>query len=122
MGVTVTPRGFKQSGKQSGERSAKRSAKADVAAQVHQLTDIPNIGKSIAQDLVGLGLPTPAHVKAMDPWTTYDALRTPMGERHDPCVLDTFMAAQEFMNGGPKRPWWDFTEARKALLLVKLRS
>ncbi|MBK6321510.1 helix-hairpin-helix domain-containing protein [Candidatus Aalborgicola defluviihabitans] len=91
-------------------------AKADTAVQVRKLTDIPNIGVSIAQDLMGLGIDSPEAVKSMDPVATYDALRTPMGQRHDPCVLDTFLAAKEFMNGGPKRPWWDFTEQRKAML------
>ena len=71
---------------------------------------------SIAQDLIGLGIKTPEAVKSMDPLATYDALRTPMGERHDPCLLDTFMAAHAFMNGGSRQPWWNFTERRKALL------
>ena len=39
----------------------------------------------------------------------HDALRTPMGDRHDPCVLDTFLAAKDFMTGGPAQPWWHFT-------------
>jgi hypothetical protein len=89
-------------------------AKAQHAAQVKVLTDIPNIGKSIAQDLISLGVHTPAQVKAMDPIAMYDALRTPMGQRHDPCVLDTFLAAKDFMNGGPALPWWHFTPIRKA--------
>jgi hypothetical protein len=29
-------------------------------------------------------------------------------------VLDTFMAAVAFAEGGPPLPWWAFTEARKA--------
>ena len=90
--------------------------KAESAFQVRVLTDIPNIGKSIAQDLHGLGIRTPEQVKAMDPLAIYDALRTPMGQRHDPCVLDTFLAAKKFMQGGAKQPWWDFTEERKAML------
>ena len=90
--------------------------KASHASQVKTLTDIPNVGVSIAQDLIGLGIFTPEAVKAMNPIAIYDALRTPMGQRHDPCLLDTFLAAKEFMNGGPKRPWWDFTEQRKAML------
>lgn len=93
--------------------------KANTAAQVRVLTDIPNIGVSIAQDLRGLGLRTPADVAAMDPVAVYEALRGPMGQRHDPCVLDTFMAAKKFMNGGPRQPWWDFTAERKALLKSK---
>ena len=89
-------------------------AKAAHASQARVLTDIPNIGKSIAQDLRGLGVSTPADVAAMDPIAMYDALRTPMGQRHDPCVLDTFLAAKDFMNGGPAQTWWNFTPLLKA--------
>jgi D-alanyl-D-alanine dipeptidase len=92
--------------------------KAAHASQARVLTDIPNIGKSIAQDLRGVGIQTPADVKAMDPLATFDALRTPMGQRHDPCVLDTFLAAKDFMNGGPAQPWWHFTATRKAKKLI----
>jgi DNA transformation protein len=94
--------------------------KAETAAQAHVLTDIPNIGVSIAQDLRSLGVHTPADVATMDPLAVYEALRDSMGQRHDPCVLDTFMAAKKFMNGGPRQPWWDFTAERKALLKNKI--
>ena len=92
--------------------------KAARASEARVLTDIPNIGKSIAQDLHGLGVSTPSDVAAMDPIAMYSALRTPMGHRHDPCVLDTFLAAKEFMNGGPVLPWWHFTPIRKANKLI----
>ncbi len=91
-------------------------SKASCAAEAKRLTDIPNIGKAMEADLIGLGIATPADVKRMDPMKTYDRLRDPMGQRHDPCVLDTFMAAHDFMNGGPAQPWWHFTEQRKKLL------
>ena len=90
--------------------------KADTAAQARVLTDIPNIGASIAKDLRGLGIQTPADVAKMDPLQVYEALRGPMGQRHDPCVLDTFLAAHAFMQGGPRQPWWNFTAQRKTLL------
>ena len=90
--------------------------KAVIAAQAVQLTDIPNIGRSIAADLVQAGIRTPQHVRSMDPSAIYEALRTPMGQRHDPCVLDVFLAAHDFMNGGAVRPWWAFTAQRKAML------
>jgi hypothetical protein len=93
-------------------------SKAAHASQAKVLTDIPNIGKSIAQDLRGLGIHTPAAVASMNPVATYEALRTPMGVRHDPCVLDTFLAAKDFMNGGPAQPWWNFTPLRKAQKLI----
>ena len=90
--------------------------KAVIAAQAVQLTDIPNIGRSIAADLVQAGIRTPQDVRSMDPAAIYEALRTPMGQRHDPCVLDVFLAAHDFMNGGAVRPWWAFTAQRKAML------
>ena len=92
--------------------------KATNATQAKVLTDIPNIGKATAQDLYSLGANTPAQVAVMDPISMYDALRTPMGQRHDPCVLDTFLAAKAFMNGGPALPWWHFTPLRKAQKLI----
>lgn len=91
-------------------------AKAQNADVACVLTDIPNIGVSLAADLRSIGINTPQDVRRMDPLTAYEALRGPMGQRHDPCVLDTFMAAHKFMNGGPRQPWWDFTAERKALL------
>lgn len=91
-------------------------AKAQTAASARSLTDIPNIGVSIAADLRAVGIHTPAEVKQMDPLAVYEALRAPMGRRHDPCVLDVFMAAKDFMKGGSPQPWWRFTQQRKALL------
>lgn len=91
-------------------------AKAEHASEARRLTDIPNIGVSLAADLESAGVKTPADVKRMNALKTWDALRDHMGKRHDPCVLDTFMAAKKFMNGGPKQPWWDFTAERKAQL------
>ncbi|MDR1967344.1 MAG: helix-hairpin-helix domain-containing protein [Burkholderiaceae bacterium] len=93
-----------------------RSVKAQTASEARRLEDIPNIGSSIAADLRGLGLSTPDAVRRMDPCATYECLRTAMGERHDPCVLDVFLAAKDFMNGGRAQPWWNFTAQRKRLL------
>ncbi len=90
--------------------------KAPTAADARRLEDIPNIGKSLAADLRSVDVHTPADAKTMHPRTAYELLRGPMGRRHDPCVLDTFLAAHEFMNGGEVKPWWAFTERRKAML------
>jgi hypothetical protein len=35
------------------------------------------------------------------------------GQRHDPCLLDTFIAAVRFMEGEPKKLWWKYTAERK---------
>lgn len=90
--------------------------KAIHAEQARVLTDIPNIGKAMAADLRGIGITTPQQVREMDPLESYEQLRGPMGQRHDPCMLDAFLAAHDFMNGGPSQPWWNFTARRKVLL------
>jgi hypothetical protein len=43
-------------------------------------------------------------------------------ERHDPCLLDTFVAAVRFMGSEPARPWWAYTaECKRALKARKNR-
>lgn len=81
-----------------------------------KLEDIPNIGKSIAADLRALGILTPQQLAARDPLQTYFALSGPMGQRHDPCVLYTFLAAQHYLHSGEAIPWWKFTAQGKMLL------
>jgi Pathogenicity locus len=64
------------------------------------LEDLPNIGASIAGDLRGLGIHSPAELATRDPLATYLRLVTPMGQRHDPCVLYTLMAAKHYLDTG----------------------
>src|SRR5262249_59026231 len=49
----------------------------------------------------------------------YDELCRITGQRHDPCLLDTFIAAVRYMEGGPKTPWWKFTAERKRTLAAR---
>ncbi len=84
--------------------------------QVEKLEDIPNIGKSIAADLRGIGIDHPQQLLEHDPLQLYLKLSSPMGKRHDPCVLYTLMAAQHFMQSGEALKWWLFTEDGKRLL------
>lgn len=84
--------------------------------QVKKLEDIPNIGKSIAADLRGIGIVDPQQLLEHEPLTLYLKLIGPMGKRHDPCVLYTFMAARHFMQSGEKLSWWTFTDEGKKLL------
>lgn len=77
------------------------------------LTDLPNVGPSIAGDLRRLGICAPADLEGRDPAALFDALCASTGVRQDPCVLDTFTAAVAFVNGGPARPWWEFSALRK---------
>ncbi|WP_246173533.1 helix-hairpin-helix domain-containing protein [Limnoglobus roseus] len=95
----------------------KRPAKGvRVAAR---LEDIPNVGPAIATDLRQLGIATPAELPGRDPYVMYDDLCRITGCRHDPCVLDTFLAAVRYMEGAPKKPWWAYTAERKRVLAAR---
>jgi hypothetical protein len=87
--------------------------KARTAVEAKRLEDIPNVGKRIAEDLRQLGLETPEQLRGRDAYEMYDRLCAQTGIRHDPCLLDTFIAAVRFMDGGPAVPWWSFTPERK---------
>jgi hypothetical protein len=88
--------------------------KASSAAECQQLEQLPNIGPSIAADLRLIGIQRPQDLANKDALQLYQALCRATGKRQDPCVLDTFMAATDFMRGAPARPWWDYTAQRKA--------
>ena len=92
-------------------KSSKRSSeRRDVA----RLQDIPNVGTAIAGDLRRLGITLPAELPGRDPYAMYDDLCRITGQRHDPCLLDTFIAAVRFMEGESKKPWWKYTAERKS--------
>jgi len=83
------------------------------------LEDLPNVGKSIAADLRELGIRAPAQLKNKDPYALYERLNRLTGARHDPCLLDTFIAAVRFVEGGPVKPWWAYTAERKRALSLR---
>jgi len=100
-------------------KSSKRSSeRRDVA----RLQDIPNVGTAIAGDLRRLGITSPAELPGRDPYAMYDDLCRITGQRHDPCLLDTFIAAVRFMEGEPKKPWWKYTAARKRELAARRKG
>ena len=81
--------------------------------ELSDLEDIPNIGPAVAADLRQLGINVPADLLGLDPYGMYDDLCRITGQRHDPCLLDTFIAAVRYMEGAPKKPWWSYTAERK---------
>lgn len=88
--------------------------KARQADECERLEQLPNIGQSIAADLRRIGVQHPWELADKDPLQLYRKLCDASGKRQDPCVLDTFIAATEFMRGAEPRPWWTYTAQRKA--------
>jgi Pathogenicity locus len=92
-----------------------------IREKVIELTDLPNIGKAMAGDLRLLGITKPEALKGQCPYQMYDRLCQMTGIRHDPCVIDVFIAITRFMAGEAACPWWDFSDERKNTLRQKQR-
>jgi len=60
-----------------------------------------------------MGIRQPADLIGADAFALYQRICKLTGQRHDPCVLDTYMAAVDFMNGAPAKDWWSYTDQRK---------
>ena len=82
------------------------------------LEQVPNVGPAVARDLRRLKINRPADLVGRDPYALYDDLCRVTGQRHDPCMLDTFIAVVRFMGGAPAKPWWAYTAERKRRLKV----
>ena len=80
---------------------------------LERLTDIPNIGKAMERDLLLIGIQHPTDLIDKDPYQLFEKLCDVTRARHDLCVLDTFISAVRYMEGGPPKKWWEFTGERK---------
>ena len=89
--------------------------KARCAEDCRTLEQIPNIGPAMAEDLRLMGIAQPQDLRGQDAFALYQKLCKLSGQRQDPCVLDTFMAAVDFMQGAAAAPWWHYTTRRKAV-------
>lgn len=87
--------------------------KAATAAEVRKFQDIPNVGPAMTRDFQLLGFKSPQDLKGKDPLKLYKKMCKIRGKRQDPCVLDTYMAVIDFLNGASARPWWYYTKNRK---------
>jgi hypothetical protein len=92
-----------------------KAPKAQSASDCEALEQLPNIGPSLARDLRLIGITHPRQLRGKDAFVLYQRLCAATGKRQDPCVLDTFMAATDFMGGAAPAPWWQYTAQRKAL-------
>lgn len=79
-----------------------------------ELQTIPNIGPAVARKLEQLGIASLDDLRGGDGEELFERLCALDGQRHDPCLLDTFVAAVDYANGAPARPWWKYSRERKA--------
>lgn len=91
-------------------------------ARLVALTDLPNVGPACARDMRLLGIHQPSQLVGRCPFQMYEMLCKQTALRHDPCVIDVFMSVTRFMAGEEARPWWSFTQERKAALLQQAKA
>jgi hypothetical protein len=77
---------------------------------------LQNVGPATAGDLLLLGVRSLADLRRRDAFELYETLCHKTGERHDPCVIDVFLALVHHADGAPQRSWWHYTPLRKRLL------
>jgi hypothetical protein len=84
-----------------------------VRENISHLQEIPNIGKAIEKELKVIGIDLPGQLIGKDPYKMYNELTNMTQQKQDPCLLDVFISAVRYMEGGPAKKWWEFTEERK---------
>ena len=80
------------------------------------LLALANVGPAVARHLERVGITQTGQLAGRDPIEIYEEMCVASGRRLDPCLLDTVMSAVEQADGGPARPWWDYTAERKRRL------
>lgn len=83
---------------------------------IKDFSEIPNVGPTTIRYLKQLGLNEPFELIGQDPYSMYQELCDRTQTRFDPCLADIFISAVRFMEGGPERKWWAYTEERKTVL------
>ena len=89
----------------------------DIAtAAGSDLLELANVGPAVARYFERVGITQIGQLAGRDAIEIYEEMCAASGRRLDPCLLDTVMSAVEQADGGPARPWWDYTAERKRKL------
>lgn len=75
--------------------------------------EIPNVGKATEKNFNIIGINNPEQLIGKDPYKMYNELCKITNKKLDPCVIDIFISAVRYMEGGSPKKWWEFTEERK---------
>ncbi len=82
----------------------------------NDLTEIPGVGKSIASDLLSIGVSTVSDLDDRDPEDLYLQLCDQKGAKVDRCVLYVFRCAVYYATTPPPHDlellkWWNWKDA-----------
>jgi hypothetical protein len=83
--------------------------------KIGALTEIPGVGKSIAQDLHNIGIRTTSDLKGKNPETLFALSNDFAGRVQDRCLLYVFRGAVYYANGGreaEKLKWWNWKDKK----------
>ena len=83
-----------------------------------ELRAIPGVGKTIAEDLRGLGITRVEQLRGADPQALYDRLCAQVGMHVDRCMLYVFRCAVYYASEFPHDPellkWWSWKDGGPA--------
>ena len=81
---------------------------------IKQLSTIPGVGKSIAQDLYDFGIRCVADLQGKDPEMMYEVSNRLVGKQQDRCLLYVFRCAVYFAEEKTHDPkllkWWNWKD------------
>ena len=76
------------------------------------LQALPNVGPAVAGMLMRAGVEHPDDLAGWTAEQLYRRVCEVDERRHDPCLLDTFVAVVDYAGGAPPRPWWYYSRRR----------
>lgn len=86
--------------------------------QLAELMQIPGVGKSIANDLVRIGITSVKDLRGKNPEALYDKSNATVGLVQDRCLLYVFRCAVYFADTKPERhnpeklKWWNWKDKK----------
>jgi hypothetical protein len=100
----------------------KTTKKTPPQEQLKELMEIPGVGKSVAADLLRIGIKSVADLKGKNPQALYDESNALARVVQDRCLLYTFRCAVYYANTVGKRrdpeklKWWNWKDKKKTRL------
>ncbi len=91
-----------------------KATHATPRSEIRKLSKVCTAELVITEDSCLLGITSPRDLIGVDPVAVYQRLNHETRTFHDPCVLEVFLAAIDFMTVNPPRVWWKYPEQRKA--------